>query len=645
YKLSAVLSGHSSDVRGLAAQGSDVLISASQDGTGRIWKRVGPNEFAEDSILIGHKGYVRAVAVIPPTSDNPNEMVATGGDDYSICLWDPSDFSQPSSKLTGHTGNVCALSVSADGKTIVSGSWDGSAKVWVDGVCKRTLTINKLTVWAVLILEDGSVITASADKSISRWQNGIVTQTYSGHTDCVRALAPLSGGRFASAANDNTVRIWSLDGKCQSVLHGHTAFIYTLAVMPNGSIVSGGEDRTIRVWKDEELEHTIYVPSTSVWNVTALDNGDIACATSDGLVRVFTLDKTRLASESNASFFAGANSAFVMNKKTMGDYHPGMLLDPSRLDKSGDENEQVVLVKSGPVVEMYQWDQDSRKWNQVGLIADAAGQTQKKLFDGKEYDYVFDVDIQEGVPPLKLPFNVTENPYSAAQKFLEKNELNMEHLDTVANFIVKNADGVVLGSGEQSYEDPFTGGSRYVPNQPSGGTGSSSSGHGDPFTGGNRYMPSGSASSSYTPPNDYVISKQGNVGAIIKKLTEFNSQLAQDAAARPTLLSDSQIQLIQNLESVGTSSCNFTEDMHKALLYPALNWPKDKKFPALDLLRLVIAASPIPALTIVDGKDLIECIGSATDIFDVFGAGSTKPLAKSDEINLMMGVRALANSF
>jgi phospholipase A-2-activating protein len=27
------------------------------------------------------------------------------------------------------------------------------------------------------------------------------------------------------------------------------------------------------------------------------------------------------------------------------------------------------------------------------------------LFEGREYDFVFDVDIQEGAPPLKLPYN------------------------------------------------------------------------------------------------------------------------------------------------------------------------------------------------------------------------------------------------
>lgn len=38
---------------------------------------------------------------------------------------------------------------------------------------------------------------------------------------------------------------------------------------------------------------------------------------------------------------------------------------------------------------------------------DAVGSGRKQLYEGKEYDYVFDVDIQEGVPPLKLPYNIT----------------------------------------------------------------------------------------------------------------------------------------------------------------------------------------------------------------------------------------------
>lgn len=43
----------------------------------------------------------------------------------------------------------------------------------------------------------------------------------------------------------------------------------------------------------------------------------------------------------------------------------------------------------------------------VGKVVDAIGSNRKQLYDGKEYDYVFDIDIAEGAPPIKLPYNVT----------------------------------------------------------------------------------------------------------------------------------------------------------------------------------------------------------------------------------------------
>jgi phospholipase A-2-activating protein len=106
---------------------------------------------------------------------------------------------------------------------------------------------------------------------------------------------------------------------------------------------------------------------------------------------------------------------------------------------------------------------------------DAVGSGRKQLFNGKEYDYVFDVDVQEGAPPLKLPFNVSgkylilsccrhklmfvfiaENPYVAAQRFLEQNDLSTNYVDEVVKFIEKNTSGVNLGASNE-YVDPYTG--------------------------------------------------------------------------------------------------------------------------------------------------------------------------------------------
>lgn len=40
-------------------------------------------------------------------------------------------------------------------------------------------------------------------------------------------------------------------------------------------------------------------------------------------------------------------------------------------------------------------------------MVDAIGSGRKQLYEGQEYDYVFDVDVSEGMPPLKLPYNIS----------------------------------------------------------------------------------------------------------------------------------------------------------------------------------------------------------------------------------------------
>lgn len=58
---------------------------------------------------------------------------------------------------------------------------------------------------------------------------------------------------------------------------------------------------------------------------------------------------------------------------------------------------------------------------------------------------MFDVDIEDGKPPLKLPYNLSENPYERARKFLEENKLPLTYLDNVVQFIEQNTKGATLG--------------------------------------------------------------------------------------------------------------------------------------------------------------------------------------------------------
>lgn len=79
----------------------------------------------------------------------------------------------------------------------------------------------------------------------------------------------------------------------------------------------------------------------------------------------------------------------------------------------------------------------------------------------QEYDYVFSIDVEEGKPPLKLPYNVTEDPWAVAQSFIEQHNLSPAYLEQIADFIVKNSKGATLtsegGDSGGGYVDPFTG--------------------------------------------------------------------------------------------------------------------------------------------------------------------------------------------
>ena len=56
---------------------------------------------------------------------------------------------------------------------------------------------------------------------------------------------------------------------------------------------------------------------------------------------------------------------------------------------------------------LQQWEAEQNKWTKIGTVVDAVGSGRQQLYEGKEYDYVFDVDIQDGAPALKLPYNAS----------------------------------------------------------------------------------------------------------------------------------------------------------------------------------------------------------------------------------------------
>ncbi|KAJ7347099.1 WD-40 repeat-containing protein [Mycena albidolilacea] len=430
YKLSATLTGHTSDVRALSAPTNDVILSASRDSTAVVWRRPSTaSKFASDAVFHASTRYVNSVAYLPPTSDAPKGYVVTGDQNGVINVYslEPTK-DDPDYTLLGHTNNVCGLRTTPAGN-IISCSWDSTARVWKNFNLAYELNGHENSMWDVVAINEDEFLTCSADKTIKLWQQHKIMRTFSGHDAVVRSLALIPDIGFASCAA-NEIRVWSLGGDLLHTLTGHTSYIYQLAVLPSGDLVSSGEDRSVRVWKDGKCAQVLFHPAVSVWTVSILPNGDIVSGSSDKTVRIFSASEGR---------WAPAEEIEAYEDAVAPQPSPNAVQTMEALNKPGRQDGQTMQVLNGNVIEVHYWD--GSVWEKIGERIGSASDSKKpkpKTFEGKEYDYVWDVAIEDGEPALKLPYNISEDPATAARRFLERSKLPLRHVDTVIEFIHQN---------------------------------------------------------------------------------------------------------------------------------------------------------------------------------------------------------------
>ncbi|PLB35805.1 WD repeat PLAP family protein [Aspergillus candidus] len=638
FKISASLEGHGDDVRAVAYLNSNVVCSASRDATVRLWKVVSTPPPTYDYAITSHgSGFVNTVAYYPPTSDFPEGLVISGGQDTIIEAKQPGKTAgdNADAMLLGHAGNVCALDVSPEGGWIVSGSWDSSARLWEVGKweCRTVLEGHEGSVWAVLAYDKDTIITGCADKIIRIFNtSGKLLGSIKDSKDVVRALCKLpeshpSGAQFASASNDGIIRLFTLKGDLVAELHGHESFVYSIAVLPSGELVSSGEDRTVRVWNGTQCVQTITHPAISVWSVDACkDNGDIVTGASDRITRIFTRSDERVASPEVVQQFEQTVRESAIPEQQVGKVNKEQLPGPEFLkQKSGTKDGQVQMIREdNGSITAHTWSAASQEWIAVGTVVDSAASSGKKTeYHGQDYDYVFDVDVEDGKPPLKLPFNVSQNPYEAATKFIQDNELPMSYLDQVAQFIVQNTQGATLGQPTQETApgaDPWGQERRYRPGEAS-----------EPPS-----IPE--SRPTVLPQKTYLSIKGANLKVIAKKIQEINDHLAS-SGSKDVSLSPPEVETVVALcgqlekpESLTKSPA--VESGLELLFKIATTWPPANKLPGLDLLRLLAAATPVTATADYHGKDLISGI-QASGVFE-------SPLNVN---NAMLSVRMLANLF
>ncbi|BAY98554.1 peptidase C14 caspase catalytic subunit p20 [Tolypothrix tenuis PCC 7101] len=244
----------------------------------------------------GHNAEVLTVSV---SSDG--QTIASGSYDQTIILW-----KRDGTKLrvlNGHHGAIRTLSFSPDGKTLASGSFDKTVKIWrvSDGKILQTFPGHQAEILSLSWAKNGQIIaTGSADGTARLWNvnDGKLVRIFPlGNTWVNSVSLSLDGQLLAIATKDGKVTLSrTTDASVFKTISAHQAAVTSVTFSPDGeTFASASEDKTVKLWrKDGTLIHTIAAHEAEVLNVQFSPDGKIlASSSTDSSIKLWnTSDAT-----------------------------------------------------------------------------------------------------------------------------------------------------------------------------------------------------------------------------------------------------------------------------------------------------------------------------------------------------------------
>ena len=228
----------------------ELLDLCPEDLRGWEWYRLQHVRDQASMTLAGHQGYVTSVAF-----DRDDSRIVSGSRDGTIKIWDAATGTEIMT-LRGHEQHVLCVALSQDGKRIASGSNDETIKVWDAATGDELMTLrgHKGATVDVSFSPDGQrIVSGSWDKTVKVWDTTTGTQvmTLLGHKDFVWCVTfSPDGNRILSGSMDKTIKVWdAASGDELRTLRGHKGWAMAVSFSPDGMrILSGSQDGTAKVW-------------------------------------------------------------------------------------------------------------------------------------------------------------------------------------------------------------------------------------------------------------------------------------------------------------------------------------------------------------------------------------------------------------
>ena len=204
--------------------------------------------------------------------------------------------------LEGHRTEVNSVAFSPDGRTLASGGWDGTIKLWFVSARRSFASLGHLdgSLSVAFSRPDGAMVASGSwDRTVKLLdsRSGGLIGTLD-HASEVNAVSfSLGGATLAAGLNDGTIQLWDVGTRTEvASLEGHTGQVNSVSFSPDGALLAsagGWQDPTVRLWDMGTREqvasledHTSEVTSVSL----SPDGSTLASGSRDGAVMLWVVE-------------------------------------------------------------------------------------------------------------------------------------------------------------------------------------------------------------------------------------------------------------------------------------------------------------------------------------------------------------------
>jgi WD40 repeat protein len=200
---------------------------------------------------------VHANRVLSAALSPDGRQILTGNLDKTARLWDAMN-GKELRRFKGHRGSVVSVAFSPDGQQILTGGRDETVRLWdaTNGteLLRIEFELEGLDgVKSIVFSPNGrQVLAVSRDNKAKLWNSstGKELHGFEGHQGAIMSVAFSLGGRYIlSGGSDKSVRLWdSSTGKEMQRFEGHEGAVTSVAFSREGHILSGSSDKTAIWW-------------------------------------------------------------------------------------------------------------------------------------------------------------------------------------------------------------------------------------------------------------------------------------------------------------------------------------------------------------------------------------------------------------